>query len=228
MQQLNPPYDRSAPCPGCQQDVRNISALIHNFLNRCDVPASRIREGKAMVKLFDMRRETIPSVLTVPHAATEELVAVARELVAATEGMTQDGLTIRWTPEITARVEALIQRAASASDAYRLISDAHFADHRHSRGEENILRESHGASFAGHVNPDYAAARYDYTVEPVAPGAGDLVHNVCGANFDLHEHFKDQLALDPTFYGKVWCPLCKINAPWHQFTLSPDVLLIAA
>jgi len=218
--QINPPYDASAPCAGCQLEVRGVAALIHNFLNRCDVAAGRIREAKAMVKLNDLRWTQFPAALTVEHPVAAEIVAVGRALVGACEGMTDDGGTIRWNPEITARVEALIQRAAAASDAYAVVSDAHFADQRHASGEPNILRASAGSKFAGHVKPDHAAARYDYTVDVVSVG-GDLTHSVCGTQLKLHEHFRERIAVDPTFYGKVWCPTCRANVPMAQFVAAP-------
>jgi hypothetical protein len=225
--QINPPFDASEPCPACQQDLRNVSALIHNFLTRCDVAAGRVREGKAMVKLNDLRCTAIPDHLTVPHPAAEEVLAVARALVQACDGMTDEGATIRWTPEILARVEGLIQRAAAAEDAFDAVSNAHFADARHYRGEENLLRESRGSRWAGFVHPDYKAAAYNFTVEVVEEG-GDLTHTICGTQLKLHDHFKGQLALDPHFYGKVWCPTCRQNLPFAQFRLDPDVLLTAA
>lgn len=214
--QINPPFDGSKPCPACQQDLRSVSALMHNFLTRCDVKAGRIREGKAMVKLNDLRRMAIPDHLTVPHPAAEEVLSVARALVAACDGMTDEGHTIRWAPEVLEKVEALIPRAAAAEDAFDGLSNAHFADARHYRGEENLLRESRGSSWAGFVNPDYKAAAYDYTVEVVDEGA-DLTHTVCGVGLKLHEHFKANWRKDPSFYGRIWCPRCRINAPAAQF-----------
>ncbi len=224
--QINPPFDGSKPCAGCNQDVRNFSALIHNFLTRCDVAAGKVREAKAMAKLWDLRNVSLPWRLAVPSAAAAELLNVARALQDATEGMTSEGLTIRWSPEVTARVEALIPRAAAAADAWHAVSDEHFRDRRHSHGDENVLRESKGYGWTGFVKAEGKSGAYDYTVE-VVPAGGDLRHDVCGTNLQLHDHFKDQLACDPGFYGKVWCPSCRINAPWPQFTLDPDVLLIA-
>lgn len=225
MTQINPPYDSSAPCPACQDEVRGVSAYLHNFLTRCDVKAGKIREGKAFLRLVDMRRFGLPRELTVDHPAAREVVEVCRELCQAIAGIEDEGMTIRWTPEIVAKVEALIPRAAAASDAFNVLSDAHFRDHRHSHGDVNILRQQSGSKWAGFVSPDYKAAAYNHTVEVVSEG-GDLVHEPCGTRLALGEHFKDQLALDPTFYGKVWCPTCKLNAAWPQFKLDPDVLLI--
>lgn len=218
-QVINPPYDGSEPCPVCQirGEAGYFLAYLHNFLTRCDVKAGRIEYGKAMVKLNDMRRCTIPAELPMPHPIIQEVVDVARALVEACEGMTDEGLTIRWTPEVKARVEALIPRAAAAMDAMRPLEEAHNADNRHSRGEPNVMRESRGSSWAGFVNPDYEAARYDYTLTETFGGSHDLRHQVCGAALVIHEHFKANLRSDPTFYGKVWCPRCRIEAPSAQF-----------
>ena len=223
--QINPPFDGSAPCAGCNQSVRNFSALIHNFLTRCDVAAGKVREGKAMVKLWDLRRTQLPWRLSVPNAAAAEMLNVARALVEAPEGMTEEGFTIRWSPEVLARVEALIPRAAAAADAWKAVSNEHFRDRRHSHGDDNVLRESKGYGWTGFIKTDGRSGEYDYTVE-VVTGGGDLTHDVCGTHLKLHDHFKDQLALDPGFYGKVWCPTCRVSAPWRQFTLDADVLLI--
>lgn len=215
MRQINPPFDRSEPCPACQQEVRAVSALIHNFLNRCDIPAGQISHGKAMVKLVDLRATTFPDPLTVPHPVTEELMAVGRALVEAISGIEENGLNIRWTPEIRERVGALIQRAAAAEDAFRPIADAHFADERHCSGTGvNILRESRGYSFSGHLTKVDGA--YNYTVDVVSEG-GDLTHEVCGTQLKLHEHFRQKLAIDPQFYGLVYCPSCRSNCPEWQF-----------
>lgn len=216
MTQINPPFDTSEPCPACQHEVRAVSALIHNLLTRCDVGAGKIRDGKAWVRLWDLRHTPIPTELTVPHPAAEEEMAVAQALVEATEGMTMDGLTIKGSPEIRARVEALIPRAAAASDAFNAISDAHFADQRHSGGGVNILRESQGYSWNGHVPGANLGGRYHYTVE-VVPEGGDITHSVCGTHLKLHDHFKQNIARDPDFYGQVWCPTCRQNVPMRQF-----------
>ena len=214
--QINPPFDGSAPCPGCCAEVRGASAYIHNFLNRCAVAAGRVREGKAMVKLRDLADYTaLPIKITVPHPAVEELVAVATLLIAAASRMTVDGLTVRWTPEVLAEIEALIPRAAAASDAYAAISDAHFSDERHSHGGENILRERRGSGFAGHATKK-TDTEYNHTVEVVLTG-GDLTHQVCGTQLAIHQHFKDKITADLAFYGKVYCPTCHINAPLGQW-----------
>jgi len=214
--QINPPFDDSKPCPGCASQVRGVSAYIHNFLNRCDVTAGRIREGKAMVKLRDMVEYTkLPIVVTVEHSVVTEMADVATLLINAASKMTFDGLTTKWTPEVLDEIEALIPRVAAASDAYADISDVHFADERHCSGGENILRTRSGGSFPGHAAKKENTT-YDYTVEVVDTG-GDLHHTPCGTNLVIHQYFKDKLADDITFYGKVWCPTCKCNTTWSQW-----------
>lgn len=221
--QLNPPFDGSVSCPACSvfsRDGGHWFAYLHNFLTRCDVKAGRVRESKAFVKLNDMRLYgKVEQDLTEPHPVTQEMLEVARALVAACDGMVDEGLRITWTPEVRERVEALIPRVAAAMDAFIPFERAHRADERHARGEENVLRQSAGSAWAGFVNPDYAAAGYDYTVEVVSAGA-DITHTVCGTGLKLHEHFKANIARDPTFYGKVWCPTCSGNVPFRQFTCT--------
>lgn len=216
MTQINPPFDGSAPCPGCNEEVRGVSAYVHNFLTRCDVKASCIREGKAWVRLADLRKHKFPLVLTIPHPAVQELADVAQALAEACAGMVDEGLKITWPPETRAKVEALIPRAAAAMDAWDAVSEAHFADRRHSSGQENVLWPSAGSKWAGFVNPDYKAAGYNYTVD-VVDQDGDLLHTVCGTHLKLHDHFKQKIAADPLFYGKVRCPRCSVDAPIAQF-----------
>lgn len=172
-----------------------------------------------MVRLNDLRRCDFPTELNVPSRAAEEVVAVGKALADAVEGMVDEGLRIKWTPEILARVEALIPRAAAAEDAFNAISNAHFADRRHSSGEENVLREARGSRWAGFVNPDYAAAAYDHRVEVVSEG-GDIRHTVCDTRLVIDAHFKEFIAWDRTFYGKVYCPTCVGNVPFAQFEVN--------
>lgn len=217
--QINPPYDGSEPCPACVvfSGKLDFFAYVHNFLNRCDVAAGRISVGKAYVKLNDLRRYGATGLnMKVDNPVVQELIDVARALVDACDGMVEEIGRITWTPEVTARVEALIPRAAAAMDAFRPLENFHQSDHRHSHGGVNVIRSSAGAEFAGFVNPDYAAAAYNYTVQ-VVPAGGDLVHTVCGTELRIHQHFKDNLARDPAFYGKVWCPTCRNDVPFAQF-----------
>ncbi len=212
MMQINPPFDGSAPCPACQTDLREVSALLHNTFTRWPQP-------KAFVRLNDLRRTPIPTELAVPHPVAQELLDVARAVVAACEGMTDDGNTIRWTPATFDLVSGLAPRIKAALDAFDALSDSHFHDRRHSSGDDNILRASRGTHWAGFVAPDYKAAAYDYTVEVVSEGA-HIRHLVCDTGLRLHEHFLSDLRRDGTFFGKVWCPTCRTNAPISQWDVS--------
>jgi hypothetical protein len=209
MTQINPPFDGSAPCPMCSQEVRGVSALVHNFLVRWP-------EGKAFVKLNDLRHYgRWDEANVIEHPAVRELLDVVKLLREACDGMTEEGLTVRWTPEIREKVAALVPRAEAAECAVSRLSNEHFKDARHSHGGENLLRESRGATAIRFLPPH----EYHYTVEVVPEGA-DLVHQACGTGLRLHQHFKDDLTRDPTFYAKVFCPTCKVNAPFAQFSCS--------
>lgn len=214
MTQINPPFDGSAPCPMCQQDLRGFCALLHNTFVRWG-------EGKMYVKLNDIRRyHATPIELTVPHPATEKAVALQRDLIAALDGMTDDGQQIRWTPQVAERVAALYGRFQEVLVEIEPLSDAHFDDDRHSSGQINILREQRGGR--GDLYKTGAGySDYAYTVEAVAEG-GELRHTVCGTNLRLHDHFKERLARDPDFYGRVWCPTCINNVPIAQFERLSD------
>ena len=225
MTQINPPFDGSAPCPACQRGLP--SGYLHNFLTRCDVAAGRIRDNKAFLRLVDMRSYGLPRELTVPHPASQEVLEVCRALMQAIEGIKAEHMTLRWTPEIRERVEALIPRAAAAADAFSPLREACHADKRHSMGEQNVLRSSGGSRWAGFVAPDYEAARYDYTVELVEDGSADITHEVCGAGLKLHDHFKANIAKDRAFYGKVWCPRCRGDVPFGQFKCAPEMAVAA-
>lgn len=212
--QINPPFDGSVPCPACSTEVRGVSALIHNFLTRVEDGRP---VGKAYVRLLDLKEyhsDIDPAKFE--HPDVVELMTVAKLLTEACAGMTQEGLTIRWTPAVTEAVTALVPRAEKASAAFNVHSESHFADDRHCRGEDNILRESQG-SVGIRWLPKYS---YHYKVECVDAGAVDLLHAPCGTGLKIDQHFKDNLARDPTFYGKVWCPKCRISAPFGQFEAS--------
>ncbi len=207
--QINPPFDGSAPCPACQRELRSISAWLHGACIRWP-------NGKAYVRFNDLRHTAVPDTLTVPHPATVELLAVARATVAACAGMEDAGATIRWTPEITAKLAMLMPRIKAALDAFEPLTKAHFHDDRHAAGAVNILSAKRGSHWAGFVEPNYAAAEYNYTVECV-PEGGDILHEPCGTRLKLHEHFLRDLRRDPTFFGKVWCPTCHGNMPIEQW-----------
>jgi urease gamma subunit len=216
--QINPPFDGSAPCPGCNSQVREISAVLHNFLTRCDVSTKRISQAKAFTRLWDLRSIVIPETVAHPHPAVDLLLKVAREMQTVIEGMTLEGHHVRWTNKILDDVEAMIPKIAEAVDGYELVSHAHFADARHSQGSTNLLRTERGSRFAGHVAPNTKSAAYSYTVELLEDGPGDLTHNVCQSHFALHPHFKAILAEDPLYYEKVYCETCKHAVPWTQCT----------
>ena len=126
--QINPPFDRSLPCPACQHEVRGIFALLHNTLTLWP-------RAKAFVRLNDLRRVPIPPELAVPHPAAQELLDVARALVAACDGMMDHGDHIRWTPAVAERVGDLVPRAKAALDAFAPLCEAHFHDRRHASGD---------------------------------------------------------------------------------------------
>lgn len=211
MQQINPPFDDSAPCPACQSDLRNVSALIHNFLVRWP-------EGSSYVKLNDLRQCYPAAIaLTVDHPTSRQLLNAAVSLVTACDGMIDEGLKIRWTPEITERVASVVPKAEEAERAFDALSEEHFRDMRHSHGEDNILREWKSTRRIRFL-PDKDE---NFTVE-VASDDPDIIHVPCGTGLRIHQHYKDELARDPTFYGKVWCSTCKVNAAWAQFELRLD------
>lgn len=215
--QINPPYDASAPCPMCQQDLRAITATLHNA-------HGRLGSSCLIGKLDDLLRfHADPIELTVPHPATEALVNFHQEMIAILrEGTTYPApLRIQWSPETRPKIMAIEPRWREIMGKIELLSDAHFEDSRHSHGEPNILREKQGSKgdFWGNGN----GGCYHYTVEAVGPAQGHIAHMVCGTEFRLHDHFLDRLRRDPAFYGKVWCPTCRIDAPWAQFAISQDL-----
>jgi hypothetical protein len=97
----NPPYDQSEPCPACILFHGHAAfAYVHNFLNRCDVQAGRISEGKAWVKLNDLRRfGTDILKLKSDHPIIQEVIDVTTALIEACHDMTDDVTTIKWTPQ---------------------------------------------------------------------------------------------------------------------------------
>lgn len=210
MTQINPPFDGSAPCPMCRMDVRSLAAYLHNAFVRWGEP-------KMFVKLSDLRRSFDPSmVLTVPHPATEALVALVVDIIAALDGMTESGFDIRWTQEVSERIMAMRERFKSVLTDLEPLSDAHFDDERHSAGRNNMLWSQAGGRSVGYGTP----YNYNYTVDAV-PDGGDIVHTVCGTRLKLHDHFKERLARDPAFYGEVKCPICGM-VPFAQFALVSE------
>lgn len=209
MTQINPPFDGSKPCPACQQELRGMGAYLHNAYNRWG-------EAKMYVKLNDLLRfSTHPDLvkIEVPHPAAEALLQLVKDISTACEGLVDHGLRITWTPEVTQRLHGMRDRVEEVLRAWTRLVDAHFVDQRHSSScGMNIIRESRGA-----VHVLSGGYSYHYTVKLADDGRADLRHTVCGARFQLHEHFKEHLAEDPTFYDKVYCPVCKSDLPFRQF-----------
>lgn len=190
----------------CSQQLRGAAALVHNFLVQWPEP-------QAFVKLYHLRiYGELPDHQTLDLPVVREFITVATALKEVSTGIIGEGLTLRWPSKVIEQASALVPHAEAVMFELQPLSDEHFRDMRHSHGEENILRESRGL-----VNIRFLP-RYDYhyTVEAVTEQA-DLTHRVCSTGLKLHQHFKDELARDPTFYGKVWCPTCGINAPFTQF-----------
>jgi hypothetical protein len=197
----------------CDVNVRNVGALMHNMMVRWP-------EGKSFVKLNDLRKTVIPDSATALDQSLSELLTVAQMLAdIANSGMSEDRQSITWTPAVTAAVSAIAERVKAALDGVDKIKEAHFHDSRHSSGEENILRVRAGSRWAGFIAPDYKAAAYDYTVKVVSMAQFDTIqHVLCGTHLLLHEHFLADMRRDPAFFGKVWCPVCGVNAPITQFS----------
>jgi hypothetical protein len=197
----------------CQDEVRGIAASLHNAFMRWDM-------GKRYVKLADLfAYHPEAPVLTVPHPATEALVGLHGDLKVALEGMTSEGLTIRWNDQITAKVDALTERVRQVLVDLEPLSDAHFRDGRHASNRPNILREQRGSR--GDLYGTGVGYRdYHYAVEVCGPGEGHILHEPCGTELHLHEHFIELMRPDPDFYGQVWCPTCKLNAPIGQFAIA--------
>jgi hypothetical protein len=212
MKQVNPPFDNSAVCPGCDVDVRGVSALMHNMMTRWP-------EGKAYVRLSDLAKNYTRPTPEVSNAAVVELLDVADLLVDAAKGITEDGVTIRWGAvtirwgaEVTTKIAELVPRIESALREYNVASEAHFHDERHSSGNDNLLRAMQGS-----VGIRWLPRKdYNYTVEVVTDN-GDMVHNACNTEIKLHDHFKEQIVKDRTFYGKVFCPGCKATTSMEQY-----------
>lgn len=219
-QQINPPFDGSPPCPMCQEEVRGLAALFHNTFVRWG-------EQKMYVKLNDIREfhSTPLAALAVPHPAVEAMVDLHRDLLVALEGLTRgtgrDACKLTWTPAVSERVGFLHGRFRQVLIDLEPLSEAHFADDRHSCGRENVLRPRRGGK-GDLYDTGHGYTEYDYSVDAVEAGTGDLAHVVCGTELRIHDHYKSRLAQDPAFFGKVWCPTCRIDAPIAQFATAQD------
>lgn len=215
-QQINPPFDGRAPCPMCQEEVRGFAALLHNTFMRWG-------EQKMWGKLNDIREfHQEPIHLTVPHPATIEMEELRRDLITALGGMTRGtgrgACKITWTQDVCERITFMRERVRQVLIALEPLSDAHFADARHSHNRPNVIRGRRGSK-GDLYETGSGSTEYDYSVDVVTSG-GDLVHTVCGTHLAVHDHFKQKLESAPGFYEQVWCPTCRLDAPIAQFTLG--------
>ncbi len=209
MKQINPPFDGSEPCPMCPTEIRSVSALVHNMLVRWP------SESGWLVKLYDLSNTNLA--IHSAHPAIVDLLEQARKIVAAyRENCVMEGNRILCKD--SAPIAACIPELRRAAIAAEPLSDAHFHDSRHASGGDNILRAPQG----GRSSLDGSYCDYNHTVDVVSAGA-DITHRACGTGLRLHDVFKTELVKDPTFYGKVWCPKCGINAPTDQFEVTLQV-----
>lgn len=179
---------------------------------------NRFGEAKMMAKLWDLRQHPEPPAPKVPHPAIDRLIALYRKLIEATEGMTQDGLTIRWPAHAVEKVYALKDEWQAVLVETEAIFDAHFEDRRHSSGEMNRLYPSRGSKH--NLWGARSDAGYDHYVRPTETGeTGHVRHSVCGASYELAEHFRAHLRHDPTFYGVFRCDACRMDVPWAQMEI---------
>lgn len=224
--QINPPFDGSAPCPMCSTEVRSLSAYAHNMMNRWR-KGEELPEPKFWVKLDDLtlcaagepgfadpskRGLAIDAIETDNAQVRVHLDAIAAIIIEYRKHARPSSHdTAR---PVAAALSPLVERLRETQPVIGLLSEAHFADERHSSGRVNILREQHGYS------PD-RGGEYNWTVDVAqTPETGDLRHDVCGTGLMLHEHFRERLRADRAFYGQIWCPTCRLNAPSGQFSAS--------
>lgn len=201
-----PPYHGKA-CPMCPNDVRCISACIHNFLVRWP-------GGDAIVKLHDLTSYQLETVVT-SDPVVQEMLDIAGELIEVAKEIQVDGLTLRWTTEVFDKIAAIEPRAAENQGKIQELSDAHFDDSRHSHDQSNLMCPRRGARHL-RFGRNY---EYDYTMTPVAlDDDPDLIHNPCRTGFRLHEHFLERLKADPAYYSQARCSTCGGNHPFREFT----------
>ncbi len=207
--QINPPFNGSAPCAACQDEVRSFMATLHNVYNRWD-SSSRLRKLRD-IQLYNSKplEFTVESPINVKMKAVHDAL---RSILSST--MTEDQQMIRITPEGIIKLDALGPDVKELLIEFDPISEAHFEDDRHSSGRENILRSRQGSKST--LWGTRSDTGYNYTVE-VSPSSGDIKHQVCGTRLELHEYFKAHLRKDPEFYAKVYCPTCRLAAPSEQF-----------
>lgn len=222
VEQINPPFDGSAPCPMCSSEIRGCSAYVHNMLNRwregTDLP-----EPKFWHKLDDLklsasgepgyvdparatrRLETVQTSHPDVRAHLDAILELVREYAKHQRPENHEQAAV-----VFAAIRPIVERLRITKPPADLLSEAHFDDNRHASGMENILREQKGYS------PD-RGGQYHWTVREQFGGPVDLTHNVCGTGLVLHEHFKERLARDKAFYARVYCPKCGGNMPIGQF-----------
>lgn len=107
-----PPFD-GKPCPMCPMDVRNVSAVVHNFLWRWP---DHDWQRKAY-QIVQSRPADVQS----DDPAVQRLLKAAAALVSAIEAQ--------------ADIAPLIPELRAAHAAAEKLSDAHFSDPEHSHGD---------------------------------------------------------------------------------------------
>lgn len=224
--QINPPFNGSAPCPMCSGEIRSLSAYAHNMLNRWR-EGETLPEPKFWVKLDDLcccaagdagfadpaRRGQPIDALNSDNADVQAHLGAIRAIVAEYRKHARPTSHETAAP-VAAALAPLVETLRRNQPAINKLSEAHFDDERHASGEMNILREQRGYS------PDRGGS-YNWTVDRAHADASDhgydIKHQVCGTRLVLHAHFRERIAKDRQFYGKVWCQTCRMSAPWAQF-----------
>jgi hypothetical protein len=126
-----PPFD-GKPCPMCPTAIRNLSAVVHNFLWRwkefircgdgCKVRDKFERVQWAVQDVESLIAPETHEAVRALHAEAAEFVARFNAWLAKEEGALD-------------RVREQTEKLQAASDAIKALSDAHFADRMHSHGE---------------------------------------------------------------------------------------------
>lgn len=221
MIQINPPFDGSAPCPMCSQEIRGAYSYIHNMLNRWRA-GEAMPEPKFWVKLDDLvrcvdgdagyadpsKRSPRLTVEMSDHPDVRVHIEAILALISVYQTIGVRPMDHDTARQVSEQIRPMIDRLRETKPSIDVLSDAHFDDARHYGGHENILREQRGY--------DPVRGDYHYTVAVVTV-AEDLRHRVCGTGLKLHEHFKSRMTKDKKFYGKVWCMTCMQNVPIDQF-----------
>lgn len=216
MIQINPPFDGSAPCPMCSQEIRAISATAHNMLNRWR-KGTIIPEPKFWSKLDDLAVRRSGPALDIPveqvksdNAEVQAHLDAIRDLVAEYRKHDRPQ-NDRDATIVAALISSLVDKLRETIGPVNLLGEVHFDDDRHASNRENVLRAQRGYSLE-------RRGEYDWWVKPALPNASpDLIHGVCSTRLVIHEHFRERIRRDPTFYGQIWCPTCAQNLPRAQF-----------